>query len=196
MKFKTTAIAAACLALAPVALAQQGTTDTARSSMSDTTRGASSMMSADTIRQVQQQLADRGYNPGPVDGVMGPNTRSALRNFRQAQGMSGSELDQSTLSALGIDASGAAMSGSSRSGMTDSGTTGSRTTGSDTTSSGATGMTGSGTLGSGTTGPTGAAGTTAPNSGSPTDINNRDRTTGSTTRSGAPGTTGSGTAPR
>lgn len=36
-------------------------------------------------RQVQQQLTKRGYDPGPVDGVAGPKTQRALRNFQQAQ---------------------------------------------------------------------------------------------------------------
>ncbi len=35
-------------------------------------------------RQVQQQLAKRGYDPGPVDGVAGPKTQRALRNFQQS----------------------------------------------------------------------------------------------------------------
>ncbi|MGB3201762.1 MAG: peptidoglycan-binding domain-containing protein [Nodosilinea sp.] len=37
-------------------------------------------------RQVQQQLAQRGYDPGPVDGVAGPKTQRALRKFQQSQG--------------------------------------------------------------------------------------------------------------
>ncbi|WP_017301063.1 peptidoglycan-binding domain-containing protein [Nodosilinea nodulosa] len=40
---------------------------------------------AEGTRQVQQQLAKRGYDPGPVDGVAGPKTRQALRNFQQSQ---------------------------------------------------------------------------------------------------------------
>lgn len=40
-------------------------------------------------RQVQQQLAQRGYDPGPVDGVAGPKTQRALRNFQQSQGSGG-----------------------------------------------------------------------------------------------------------
>lgn len=35
-------------------------------------------------RQVQRQLAKRGYDPGPVDGVAGPKTQRALRNFQQS----------------------------------------------------------------------------------------------------------------
>lgn len=36
-------------------------------------------------RQVQQQLAKRGYDPGPVDGVAGPKTQRALRQFQTSQ---------------------------------------------------------------------------------------------------------------
>ncbi len=36
-------------------------------------------------RQMQQQLAKHGYDPGPVDGVPGPKTQRALRDFQQSQ---------------------------------------------------------------------------------------------------------------
>jgi peptidoglycan hydrolase-like protein with peptidoglycan-binding domain len=80
-----------------------------------------SMTSPDTVKQVQQQLSDKGLSPGPVDGVMGPKTRDALKQFQQQQGMTASgSLDQQTLTALGVDASGSgATSGSSSSGSMD-----------------------------------------------------------------------------
>lgn len=62
----------------------------------------SSSMGTDMIKQVQQGLSDRGFSPGPIDGIMGPSTRAALRNFKQKEGMSGSDLDQATLKALGV----------------------------------------------------------------------------------------------
>ena len=40
---------------------------------------------AEGTRQVQKQLAKRGYDPGPVDGVAGPKTQRALRNFQNSQ---------------------------------------------------------------------------------------------------------------
>ncbi|MFQ4136790.1 peptidoglycan-binding domain-containing protein [Nodosilinea sp. PGN35] len=40
---------------------------------------------AEGARQVQQQLAKHGYDPGPVDGVAGPKTQRALRDFQQSQ---------------------------------------------------------------------------------------------------------------
>lgn len=36
-------------------------------------------------RQVQQQLAKRGYDPGRVDGVTGPKTQRALRDFQRSK---------------------------------------------------------------------------------------------------------------
>jgi peptidoglycan hydrolase-like protein with peptidoglycan-binding domain len=36
---------------------------------------------ADHVQELQQALADRGYDPGPVDGVMGTRTRAALRKY-------------------------------------------------------------------------------------------------------------------
>lgn len=33
------------------------------------------------IRELQQALAKAGYDPGPVDGIMGPRTKAALRKY-------------------------------------------------------------------------------------------------------------------
>ena len=38
-------------------------------------------------RAVQQRLADLGYKPGKVDGLMGPRTRTAIRAFERDHGM-------------------------------------------------------------------------------------------------------------
>ena len=58
---------------------------------------------SDTVRSVQQALNDQGYNAGPVDGEMGPNTRDALLSFQQAQGLRQTgEPDSRTLAALGM----------------------------------------------------------------------------------------------
>jgi peptidoglycan hydrolase-like protein with peptidoglycan-binding domain len=91
--------------------------------MSGSHYGASSMDSS-TVRQVQQALADKGHNPGPIDGMMGPRTRAALKSYQRQQNLSGaSGLDQQTLNSLGVQASASsasgsmASSGSTRSGM-------------------------------------------------------------------------------
>lgn len=60
------------------------------------------------IMQVQDALNQQGFDPGPTDGLMGPQTSSALREFQQAQGLEASgKADQQTLAALGV--SGAAQ---------------------------------------------------------------------------------------
>jgi hypothetical protein len=33
------------------------------------------------VREVQQALLDAGFDPGPIDGVMGPRTKAALRKY-------------------------------------------------------------------------------------------------------------------
>ncbi|MFK7904846.1 MAG: peptidoglycan-binding protein [Chitinophagales bacterium] len=54
------------------------------------------------IRRVQQALTDKGYKPGPVDGVMGAQTRSALTKYQQSKGLPLGNLNKETLSSLGL----------------------------------------------------------------------------------------------
>jgi His-Xaa-Ser repeat protein HxsA len=57
----------------------------------------------DLIRQVQERLQTVGYNPGTIDGTMGPQTKNALLWFQNAQGLrSTGDLDEPTLNALGV----------------------------------------------------------------------------------------------
>ena len=37
-------------------------------------------------KALQQALADRGYSPGPIDGIIGAGTKKALRNWQKATG--------------------------------------------------------------------------------------------------------------
>jgi hypothetical protein len=37
--------------------------------------------------KVQKQLADLGYEPGPIDGAMGPKTRAAIRRYQVVVGL-------------------------------------------------------------------------------------------------------------
>ena len=62
-----------------------------------------------TIKQVQQALSDKGYDPGSADGKMGSKTQSAIKKFQEAQGMQASgQLDQQTLASLGVQGGAAA----------------------------------------------------------------------------------------
>lgn len=44
-------------------------------------------MTRDTIRQLQADLKQLGYDPGPIDGLMGKRTRAAMRLFAAAEGL-------------------------------------------------------------------------------------------------------------
>jgi peptidoglycan hydrolase-like protein with peptidoglycan-binding domain len=58
-----------------------------------------------TVRHVQQALNQRGFQAGPPDGVMGPATQSALRNFQSSANLQPTgRINQPTLSALGVQA--------------------------------------------------------------------------------------------
>ncbi|MEQ8655788.1 MAG: peptidoglycan-binding protein [Hyphomicrobiales bacterium] len=53
------------------------------------------------IAEAQALLAERGYNPGPADGLLGPRTNEAVREFRQSVGLGNSDvIDQALLDAL------------------------------------------------------------------------------------------------
>jgi peptidoglycan hydrolase-like protein with peptidoglycan-binding domain len=71
-------------------------------SMSHRSR-ASSGMSSQTVKQVQQKLSQQGLDVGPVDGKMGPKTRSAVKQFQEQKGIQGNgSLNRQTLAALGV----------------------------------------------------------------------------------------------
>jgi peptidoglycan hydrolase-like protein with peptidoglycan-binding domain len=71
------------------------------------TGGSMQGYDASVVRNVQQALQDKGFDVGSIDGVMGPRTEAALREFQQRQGLKGSgQLDQETLAALNVDKRG------------------------------------------------------------------------------------------
>jgi len=39
------------------------------------------------IREAQRTLAELGYRPGPIDGVVGRRTRSALTRYQRSEGI-------------------------------------------------------------------------------------------------------------
>ncbi|WMS41684.1 peptidoglycan-binding domain-containing protein [Acuticoccus sp. MNP-M23] len=53
-----------------------------------------------TAAEIQAALNRVGYGPLTVDGVMGPNTQSALARFAESQGMAGSGMTPAVLTAL------------------------------------------------------------------------------------------------
>src|SRR5207247_1270090 len=66
---------------------------------------ASSPMSPrrDLVRHVQERLQTVGFNPGTIDGAMGPQTQQALRRFQNTKGLLATgDLDDHSLDALGV----------------------------------------------------------------------------------------------
>jgi hypothetical protein len=102
-------------AKAPAATQPGGTmsgTDTAKTpAMSQGTAGKSKAMSSDMskamkgerVRSVQEALKAKGYDPGPIDGVFGPKTQTALKEFQKAESLPESgHQDAQTLAKLGV----------------------------------------------------------------------------------------------
>ena len=72
------------------------------------------MLAQDALVQAaQRKLNATGFDAGPVDGILGPATGEALREFQSATHLAVSGmLDAATLNALGIQP--AAAAGASR----------------------------------------------------------------------------------
>ena len=58
---------------------------------------------SEETRRVQQALKAKNYDPGPIDGRMGPKTQGALKDFQQASGLKATgQLDSQTAEKLGV----------------------------------------------------------------------------------------------
>jgi hypothetical protein len=55
-------------------------------SSGSTSGSASAGANSDNITQAQQGLQASGFDPGPIDGKLGPKTRQALKQFQQSKG--------------------------------------------------------------------------------------------------------------
>jgi hypothetical protein len=53
----------------------------------DSVMGRSNGASNEDVRSAQQALRERGLDPGPIDGVMGPRTSAAIRDFQQQENL-------------------------------------------------------------------------------------------------------------
>jgi peptidoglycan hydrolase-like protein with peptidoglycan-binding domain len=76
---------------------------------SDTGRvGGLAGAKGEQVKAAQQALKDKGHDPGAIDGVMGPKTQAAVRDFQSKGGLKASgRLDTETMAKLGVDAKGA-----------------------------------------------------------------------------------------
>jgi peptidoglycan hydrolase-like protein with peptidoglycan-binding domain len=60
-------------------------------------------VSSHTVKKAQEKLKDKGYYTGEVDGVMGPQTRSALWRYEKENNLrTDGRLDRETAQSLGV----------------------------------------------------------------------------------------------
>lgn len=74
--------------------------------MSEPAKGTSTNINPTNgqIRLVQIRLKAAGFDPGHVDGIMGPRTKAALQKYQAARGLTNSgALDEKTLKSLGVE---------------------------------------------------------------------------------------------
>lgn len=78
--------------------------------------GPSLMQDTEHVRKAQEKLKAAGFDPGTIDGNLGPQTREAIRDFQKARGLPQTgTLDQETqrsLMAGGTTGGGSTMGGS------------------------------------------------------------------------------------
>jgi peptidoglycan hydrolase-like protein with peptidoglycan-binding domain len=83
--------------------------------------------SKDKVKAIQEALKTKGFDPGTADGVVGPKTNQALRDFQKSNNLQATgRIDDKTASALGVEAG--SMGSSSSSSMGKESTSGSRGT--------------------------------------------------------------------
>ena len=59
--------------------------------------------SHDTVQAAQQALKDKGFDPGPIDGINGHATRAALKKYQAQQNLTADgRLGPKTLGSLGV----------------------------------------------------------------------------------------------
>jgi peptidoglycan hydrolase-like protein with peptidoglycan-binding domain len=59
-------------------------------------------MNSTMIRNVQKALRASGHYNGPVDGIFGSATRSAIRSYQKAKGLPVAGLSVATMQSLGL----------------------------------------------------------------------------------------------
>ena len=57
------------------------------------TTSVNNVLGSEEIRRVQERLKAAGFDPGPIDGKLGPQTRSALEKYRSSHKLSRSGAD-------------------------------------------------------------------------------------------------------
>jgi len=82
------------------------TSSMSRDNATDSTGMTGKKAGKASVRQVQEALKAQGHDPGPVDGVMGPQTQEALRDYQHSQNLTETgRLDPQTAGKLGVGGS-------------------------------------------------------------------------------------------
>lgn len=62
------------------------------------------------VKAAQEALREHGQDPGPIDGIMGPRTKAALKEFQRSEGLQETgRLDSETMTKLGATSPGEGM---------------------------------------------------------------------------------------
>jgi peptidoglycan hydrolase-like protein with peptidoglycan-binding domain len=91
-----------------------GDKDKAKDTMKSETGAKSGQMTGnrEQVKAVQQALKDKGHDPGAVDGMMGPKTQAALKEFQDKEGLKASgRIDAETMAKLGVESKTGASAG-------------------------------------------------------------------------------------
>jgi hyperosmotically inducible periplasmic protein len=94
-------------------LAPDGAKPTMKEKVSQKMERMKDSMTADTkgqahVRAAQEKLKDKGYDPGPIDGIWGPRTAAAVSDFQRKESLTvTSRLDPETLGKLEVGVGGA-----------------------------------------------------------------------------------------
>jgi peptidoglycan hydrolase-like protein with peptidoglycan-binding domain len=71
-------------------------------------RDANMQSSQAHVRAAQEKLKEKGYDPGPIDGIWGPRTAAAVGEFQRKENLTvTSRLDSNTLGKLEVGVGGA-----------------------------------------------------------------------------------------
>lgn len=60
-------------------------------------------LNPDMVSKIQDALMKAGFNPGPIDGVMGSQTQMAIKSYQNQKGLAEGDLTYETMQSLGIN---------------------------------------------------------------------------------------------
>lgn len=85
----------------------RSTSTMSRDNTRDSMRGEMRAAGSGRVRAVQEALKTKGFDPGPIDGVQGPQTTQAVKDFQRAENLEVTgRADSATLNKLGVEPGG------------------------------------------------------------------------------------------